>query len=62
VYGTCPPLKVNNPFFHTGMECIICGGKEAKLIQSTRIQSFHEASKQHGDGFSEKLPEVELLP
>ena len=42
------------------MECLICGGKKPKLIQSTRIQSFHEASKQRGDGLSEKLPKDEL--
>ena len=42
------------------MECLICGGKKPKLIQSNRIQSFRDASEQCGDGLSEKLPEGEL--
>ena len=41
------------------MECLIYGGKKPKLIQSARIQSFQEASKQRGDGLSEKLPKGE---
>ena len=42
------------------MECLICGSKKPKLIQSTRVQSFQEASEQRGDGLSEKLPAGEL--
>ena len=42
------------------MECLICGGKKPKLIQSSRIQSFRDASEQRGDSLSEKLPEGEL--
>ena len=42
------------------MECLICGGKKPKLIQSARLQSFRQASEQRGDGLSEKLAEGEL--
>ena len=42
------------------MECLICGSKKPKLIQSTRVQSFQEASEQRGDGLSEKLPAGEV--
>ena len=42
------------------MECLICGSKKPELIRSSRIQSLHEASKQRGDGVSEKLSEGEL--
>ena len=42
-----------------GVPCL--WGKKPKLIQSNRVQSFRDASEQHGDGLSEKFPKGELL-
>lgn len=37
------------------MECLICGSNTPKLLNSSRIESFCEASQKRNDGLSEKL-------
>ena len=39
------------------MECLICGGNNAPLTQSSRVEGVREASRQREDGLSDKLDE-----